>query len=910
MLKRIKENKYFIVGFVLVLFYLLSDCIFDNYIISYTNANYNMDPFDSVNVVTEGPNLTDVADSTLPSKYRIFYDDDKFGMWDSDVALGVNVKAVADLLYPGNLVYFLPLNIAMGIKCILEFLVGFVAMYMFMKSLGVKKYSAAMTGIVYTFSSALVVWLGWPHSDVIALAPLLFFSVEKLLSTIQIKYMLLISLVTYTMLMAAMPTYVAYFMYLAGIYIVVFTIKKHWKNKRNIFVVGGMFAFSIILAVVMSMPYTIELLEQVVGNGYASTRENYSQMKLSANYLRTFLFPYVRDGLSAHINESTMYLGILPIALMPLCVVNNKNKKRNIFFIISSLAVLMLIFTDALNIVFTKLPAVNTSLKYRVIALLLFTMSVPVGNTLNDIIENGSLYWSKKWLFAIQIVWCAAVLYVSTEGIYRTNLPDLQRVTVFMLVSLVCIVLLARKSNKVIMLGIALVVIFDSVGFAKAYLPYVDASADVIPKATDSVQYMIDNTADEERIAGIGAWNLFPNTNVYYNLNDIRIHGFSATNRDFTTFYERIDDNAYDSNTRVEFEKIDNYELLKYIGVKYVYSDVLGRIEDVTGDTGNKSPIGIIRSDTVIKEEIEIKEGATGILIYMSNFGSTPSGRDNFTVNLYNGDGNKLFEKKYSTEDISDNKYFKTDVSGLGLAPGRYIFEMNFSDMADDTITLWTGNASGEQFEMNGEVIPGNIVISATYKENAYNIVYEGQDGLQIGVLDKYADKAELVETIIVKDDDEAVLNTMSEEYLKNTMFVTNESGIGEYNSPLRDGEHVTLERYDDEYIKIKCTTECERYVIINDYYTDDWCAYVNGKKVDVEKVNYLVRAVKVPAGEDIIIEMKYEPSQIKILAACFAVGAALWIIIFIFRNKLQLLIDKMVVKEMDEDEKNTGNRF
>ncbi len=761
------NNKWFIIGGLLVILY-----VFSNYMyglkLSFTNMNYSFEPFNSTGTFTTGPLLSDIADSHYPSVFRIFYSNEGLTLWDSDIGLGRGVDSVVFLMNPMEWVYFLPMAVAIFLKAFSEFALGFFFMFLFMRSIGIKKYGAALSGVIYAFSSVIVVWLGWPHSDVAVWAPLLFYAIEKLINTLKIQYMFLIALSVYMMLIVTMPTYAAYFMYLAGIYIIIFAFKKHWKNKRNAFIVGGLFALGVVLATVASLPYTYTLLNNVVSNGYMDSREAYGTAKLSWSYLRTLVYPYLRDGMTMHINESTIYVGLTSLAFLPFIFFNNKAKKRNLFFIFASIILFVLIFTDGLNFVYTKLPLVSTSLKFRVIALLTFSLSAITGITINDFVENKEYYKNKKWIFAICVTWSVLVVLLASKNIFSNFKKHIAfaLVAVLAAVFLSAAIVLLKKYKKVAYIALAVLIVFDSAFFAKRYLPWISADASVIPEPTDSISYMIDNSTQQERIAGVGNWVFFPNTPSFYELNDVRTHGFEATNPDVHTYYIAIDSTSYASNTRQEFHNIENIELLKYLGVKYIYGSV-----------------------------------------------------------------------EYATNSIEKAK---TEKSVCGD-------------------------------------------------------VYIGDDGLIVAELNEYSSKVELVSKVQPYDDEAQVLDEMKKGFVKNTAFMVSDSKKA-YDVPLSENEKIELVTYKDNYVKVVCTTECDRYVMLNDYYNENWTAYVNGKKVDIEKTNYLMRAVKVESGKDIVVEFKYEPNDYYVIIGIAFGVIFLTAVLFVFKNKLQMLIDKVVV--------------
>ncbi len=859
--------------------------------------NYSFPPFDSTGTGTAGPLLSDIADNMYPILYKNYYSAEGFSLWENNVALGVSNNAIAEYMNPTNWVYLLPFEIAIFLKCLSEFIIGFFAMYLFMRSIGVKKYSAALSGVIYVFSSVIVVWLGWPHSDVAVWAPLLFFAIEKMISTMKVKYMFLSAMVIYIMLMVGMPTYAAYFLYLAGIYIVIFTCIRHWENKRNIVIVGVMFATSVILAALASLPYTYTLLTDVTSSGYTERRTHLSSAKLEWDYLRTFVFPYIRDGLSQHINESTLYASILSIIMFPLAFFNNKNKRRNVFFLIASIIIFALIFTDVFTFVYTKLPMINTSRKYRVITLLMFTLSVVTGITLNDLFANKDYYIKRKWLCGIITIWICGVMYFATKGLWDAHIGEVSKVIVFIVGIIVCVLVLLKKDYKLVYVALATIIILDSTSFAKKYLPWIGAESEIIPEPTDSVSYLIEHSAEEERFVGIGGWDLFPNTSIYYNLNDVRGHNFVVTNEDMKNYYKSIDENAYDSSTRVFFNNIENYELLKYLGVKYIYGRMVNTTVSIGNDEPNSKVFGVISSYTTLSQEIFLHENPCAINILFATYGSVPQSDENIIISLSLLDtGDVVYETAVSVNAIRDNSYLTIPLAeGVILTEGSYVIELTFKDLQDDTITVWMKEQDNSVVSSDELDVPGAMVMNAEYAPEEFDVVYIGEDSMRIGELEEYADKAELVETVHVYENEEAVLSAMKEEYLDNTAFLVSKDGSETYDIPLTENESIELTEYSDDYVKILCTTEYDRYIALNDYFDESWSVYVNGEKSDMVKANYMMRAVKVSSGEDIVIEFVYEPEGLYRITSFSISIIGLSVLVFVFRRRLQVIVDKLI---------------
>ena len=66
-------------------------------------------------------------------------------------------------------------------------------------------------------------------------------------------------------------------------------------------------------------------------------------------------------------------------------------------------------------------------------------------------------------------------------------------------------------------------------------------------------------------------------------------------------------------------------------------------------------------------------------------------------------------------------------------------------------------------------------------------------------------------------------------------------------------------EPYMPDYVKYKSKASKEQLAVFSEvYYAPDWRAYIDGKPADYLRVNYILRAMVVPAGNH-VIEFKNE---------------------------------------------------
>jgi uncharacterized membrane protein YfhO len=96
-----------------------------------------------------------------------------------------------------------------------------------------------------------------------------------------------------------------------------------------------------------------------------------------------------------------------------------------------------------------------------------------------------------------------------------------------------------------------------------------------------------------------------------------------------------------------------------------------------------------------------------------------------------------------------------------------------------------------------------------------------------------------------------AVLNSKDFD-IKNTAFAKDSTAT------------ITLENYKPNYLKYVSNNSNEGLAVFSEmYYEKGWNAYIDGKKSDHIRVDYVLRSLHIPAGKH-TVEFKFEPQVVK----------------------------------------------
>jgi hypothetical protein len=459
------------------------------------------------------------------------------------------------------------------------------------------------------------------------------------------------------------------------------------------------------------------------------------------------------------------------------------------------------------------------------------------------------------------------------------------------------------KTKSVISALLCIIVTANVAQFAHTYMPMIDKNAVVIPKPTSSIKYLQENTTNGERVLSIGKWNLFPNINVFYGYDDIRGHSFINTERDIKNYLTSINKNFYDSPTRTSFDSdIVCQNLLSYASVKYIldtksqnYLNLLTESINKKGTTRNAEKYW--GNNEIVQTFTANKNNLNAIALLLSTYKQQLSSRDFLNVKIYDETHNILADKNINLSTLNDNSFYKVnfDKQVENSNGKQYTLILSSQKRFEKPLAIWVTEANiydGSLIE-GQDKRNGDICFVPSYY---YGMVFD--DGEQLTINKQASPRVYFANNFVVKGTENEILEAMKDKYLPNTVFVLSKDNDSLLSKKSESSNESKVLSYSNEgnCVVIKANAKAGSMLVLNDYYTDGWKAYLNGKKTDIKKVNYLFRGVIIPEDGTYKIVFKYEPTMLYIEMGISGIGFVCFALLIIFRKKINNKLNKIKI--------------
>lgn len=399
--------------------------------------------------------------------------------------------------YPLNLLFVLfSFNIAWTIYIMLIPFLSSVFLFFFLRELKLSKASSLFGGIIFAFSSYMVVWIEYGNiGHTLLWLPFVLLITEKYIKSRQAKYLLLIALSLWTSFSAG---YIQGYFYLFSIVIFYFSVKSLKNNmidkkRKTVFYIATL--LPLLLAAYQFLP-TLELF----GN---SSRNNYS-----LNDIQNLLNPWwyaitviVPDffGNPATRNhffngtyiERVSYFGIAPLifAIFAFSCFRRRIDVKifGILFIISFVLAIDLIFVKYIYVI--PIPIISTTVPTRILSIFVFSGAVLSAFGLEEFFAKKKFKIIIILILIILALLLLIMLFTVLSGSSVTQ-KSLYQPLIIVFCILIGILVLARfiKFKKLFILFIYMLTFFELFKFFHKITPF--TPSEFIYPETEVVKYI------------------------------------------------------------------------------------------------------------------------------------------------------------------------------------------------------------------------------------------------------------------------------------------------------------------------------------------------------------------------------------------------------------------------------------
>jgi hypothetical protein len=165
-----------------------------------------------------------------------------------------------------------------------------------------------------------------------------------------------------------------------------------------------------------------------------------------------------------------------------------------------------------------------------------------------------------------------------------------------------------------------------------------------------------------------------------------------------------------------------------------------------------------------------------------------------------------------------------------------------------------------------------------------FEVAYEGPDA-RVYRNPRALPRAFLVDRQVVVPNATAARDTVTAATFPARDAVVTErrlDGLAEGTAGARSAGDARIVRYGEERVSVDTESESDALLVLTDSWFPGWKAEVDGREARIERVDYLIRGVRVPAGAH-RVEFRYEPASwragwIVSLLALLAIVGATWI--------------------------------
>jgi hypothetical protein len=862
--------------------------------------------------------LSDIYDGQIPSMqaYLTHLKTGEFPFWNPYT----NTGAPDGLIFFGlRFSIYQPLVVFFGTMwgtflymVVKNYIVG-IFFYFYMRYRGHSWQASVSGSLVLMFSAYMVVTASRSVADSIIYIPAILYFTERFVKEqARNRHFIGIVLSVALTIVSGFPAITLYSLILVSLYIlfrVFFEIEvpRAAQAAHHLVWIYSGFIIAIFLVSVTLLP-TYEYLKTVnvgyrEGRGAARFTIISAARLLNPNICGNPIFAS-RWSCDSNYSESATYVGLLPLMIIPLSILNKKNWKTALFFLIAALLILLIIFgiSDLYRLV-ARLPIFSMNPNTRMAALLpvCFAFMTTIGLDNLKLLGKKVAVFSHFFFLMLFFLVDYAFTNMPRKGIQTAdNIFFFQKqefYTLFILLAVwlvITVYFLLRDKQDLLQPALNLLVLAIFLGFFVFLKGYQGESfPDEFYPQTPAINYLQKELPDYERVLVIGR-QFTPSMPLYYSINTIVGHAFA--NREFKGNMDLISTGLYATNTTQPIITTSSINLLSPIidlyRIKYIVTppfDQPLKNQIYAAQQDYNDQISLNKIESFGQEITPDRDGEIlGIHVLMSlpNLDSIPA-KLKITDSAKR---TKIVEGLFKKEP--DGNYFYFEFNSLTVQKGQQFTVEIFLDetalpknsiASAVNINLYKGGA----LLVDGKPQATSDMVFFIAKTNPeidqkYSLVHSGD-------LNIYKNTTSGGRNIpIVNKSVYSPLDQCSQVLGKIDPFsevVVNEEGL--VLSGTNTNSTARIIEMTGNTIKIDTdSAEKGSMVVLSDTFFPGWHATIDGKPTDIHRVNCSMRGVLVSSGKH-TIEMVYLPLSFQIGFGISMVTLA-GLLLFFFFGKIK----------------------
>ena len=842
------------------------------------------------NVANHGP-IGDTIDAGYPAR-SAFADalrNGDFLGWNPYVVGGTVLGADGSgaTLSPFELAYaVLPMWFAPAAIKLVQMAAAIGFTFLFCRRLGAGRVAAVVGGLAFAGSGFMVMWTNWPHPELAALIPALFWATERFLVAPSVRSACPIALAIAGMLLGNFPALVFHALYVLVPYVIVRVALMHGQTLRRAFgLLGGagasVVAGGMAVAAVM-IPFALRL--QFLGT--ESRAQNPSQ-KLGLDALLTTVAPKA-FGLSTE-GPDAQYFGpgnqietisfigatiaLLAVAGVALPRVRATPRGAREVLVAATLVIGWAAYVggDLLGLL-QRLPGFEESYVGRARAILGFMVAALAALGLEALVERRWPAGRRQWAWAGLLLGATALTaaYSANRALWRARgvgQVDVLRDELVLpaIVGAAAVIALAavrwggHRLATWALAAIPLLLLVESLALSLPLLPN-ERRSTVFP-TTPGIDFLADRAGDE-RIA-FQDLTLYGSGTTVYGLRSVTGHAFNSPT--WKQAVATIDPDTFSRSPTFAFlsgtHEVMASPLLDRLGARWFAStpETVPPGDRRTTDAADASCPNTTKLRDEVSVSIPADHGIRGVVLRVCEAAQLPPDAA-IDVQV----SGAAIPARIPLREVVDPVELPITVPAEEPVPGGTV---------DIRLTL-TG-AQGHSLELAAR--PGGQIIA--------DAVHAPDDGLRLVYVNdlvvynrtralprfRWAGRA-----VTLSDGPERLSRLAAGSVADDTVLLSDDGPRGSGAS----GD-VTVTRDTPTSMAAAIDAEGDGYVVIADALQQGWVAEVDGKRADLVDADHALVAVYVPAGRH-ELTLRYDaPGQragLAVSAVSVAGLAAAWL--------------------------------